>query len=309
MPSQAERSGPEAAAQREDVRFRSGSEACACWLYRPAGAAGAVPCIVLAHGFGALKEGRLDAYAERFAGAGYAALVFDYRHFGESGGEPRQLVHTARQHEDWQAAIAFARGLDGIDSDRVVAWGTSNSGGHVIHVAARDERLAAAVSQVPHTSGTATVRQLGLRRGLGLTWLGLVDAARAAAGRPPRYMPTVGPPGSLAAMTADDAATGYAAMYPEGFQWRNEVAARIMLTYALYSPGRDAGRVACPILFCVGTEDHITPTEPALKAARAAPRGELVTYTLSHFEIYRGEAFERAVADQLEFLGRHVPLG
>jgi uncharacterized protein len=116
-------------AERQDVRFPSGDTQCAAWLYRPPGERRA-PCIVLAHGFGALKERRLDAYAERFAAVGYGALVFDYRHFGESGGEPRQLVNTRRQHQDWQAALRFVRGLDGIDPGRIVAWGSSNSGGH-----------------------------------------------------------------------------------------------------------------------------------------------------------------------------------
>jgi uncharacterized protein len=301
-------SAPEARlAARENVRIPSGEEELAGWLYRPAAEAGASACVVLANGFGAEMRAGLAAYSERFAAAGYAALAFDYRHFGASGGEPRQLVSTRRQHQDWSAAIAHARALDGIDGGRVAAWGTSNSGGHVIHVAARDPGIAAAISQVPHTSGLATLRELEPRRMLHLTWLGLVDGARALAGRPPRYMPTVGPPGSVAAMTGDDAADGYAALYPEGYGWRNEVPARIMLTYALYSPGRDASRVGCPILFQVATEDHITPSAPALKAARDAPRGELITYPGGHFDIYRGEAFERAVADQLEFLGRHLP--
>ena len=100
---------------REDVRFRSVDAECAGWLYRPADAEDDVPCVVLAHGFGGVKEARLDAYAERFADAGYAALVFDYRHHGDSAGEPRLLIDVGRQHDDWRAAIAHARGLDGAD--------------------------------------------------------------------------------------------------------------------------------------------------------------------------------------------------
>jgi uncharacterized protein len=148
---------------------------------------------------------------------------------------------------------------------------------------------------------------LNRSRAAKLSGLAIVDGVRGLLGRPPRYIPTVGPPGSVAAMTADDAAHGYPAMYPDGFDWRNQVAARIMLSYGLDSPGRDAAKVECPILFLVGSDDHITPPEPAIEAAGRAPRGELITYPLSHFEIYRGEAFERAVADQLEFLERHVP--
>ncbi len=302
-------SAPDAVAAREDVRFGSDGEQCAAWLYRPAAAEGPVPCLVMAHGFGALKEGRLDAYAERFAAAGYAALVFDYRHFGDSGGEPRQLLSVPRQHADWEAAVAYARSLDGIDPDRIVLWGSSFSGGHVLRTAARDGRVAAVISQVPHTDGIATLRELNPVQAAKLTWAGIRDGLAALAKRPAHYMPTVGPADGFAAMTNDDAGAGYSEMYPEGFEWRNEVAARIMLTFATYSPGREAKKVACPVLFQVGTEDHITPPAPAIKAARSAPRGELITYPLSHFEIYLGEPFERAVADQLEFLGRQAPPG
>src|SRR5206468_5312028 len=133
---------------RSDVTFRSGGDACAAWLYRPE-REGPYPIVVLAHGFGALREARLWAYAERFAAAGMAALVFDYRHFGASGGEPRQLLDVSRQLADWAAAVAFARGLDGVDAERVALWGTSLSAGHVVSTAADDPRVAAVVAQVP----------------------------------------------------------------------------------------------------------------------------------------------------------------
>ena len=100
---------PEATSVREDVIFESGGERCAAWLYRP-DVDDDAPCVVLAHGFGTVREGRLGAYAERFLAAGYAALVFDYRHFGDSGGEPRQLIRISSQHADWRAAGGRTRG-------------------------------------------------------------------------------------------------------------------------------------------------------------------------------------------------------
>ena len=111
--------------------FDSHGVSCAAWLYRPEAGerSSAVPCVVLAHGFAGTREARLDAYAERFAQAGMAALVFDYRNFGASGGEPRQLLDIGLQLEDWKAAVAFARSLEGIDPERVALWGTSFSGG------------------------------------------------------------------------------------------------------------------------------------------------------------------------------------
>src|SRR3954447_9811523 len=121
--------------EREDVTFPSAGERCAAYLYRPEGAAGDVPCVVMAHGFSATRDDGLPAYAEAFAAAGIAALVFDYRHFGASTGTPRQLLDVGKQHEDYRAAIAYARAMGGIDPQRIALWGSSFSGGHVIAIA------------------------------------------------------------------------------------------------------------------------------------------------------------------------------
>jgi hypothetical protein len=148
------------APDRSDVRFRSGAEECGAWLYRPEDE-GPRPIVVLGHGLGAVKEMRLDAYAERFLAAGFGALVFDYRHFGASGGEPRQLLDIARQLEDWRAAVSFAHGLPWVDPDRVAIFGSSFGGGHAILTAANDPRIAAAIAQCPFTDGLSSALTLG----------------------------------------------------------------------------------------------------------------------------------------------------
>jgi hypothetical protein len=80
---------------RTDITFRSGDDWCAGWLYRPEGFEGPRPLMVMAHGFSGTKELRLPAYAERFCAAGIGVVLFDYRHFGASGGEPRQLLERS----------------------------------------------------------------------------------------------------------------------------------------------------------------------------------------------------------------------
>jgi dienelactone hydrolase len=291
---------------REDVRFPSGSETLDGWLYRPANGGAEAPCVVMAHGFGALKEARLDAYAERFADAGLAVLVFDYRCFGDSTGEPRNLLDIGGQHDDWRAAIAHARGLAGVDPERIALWGSSFSGGHVMAVGSGDDRVAAIVAQVPHTSGLATLRMAGPANAARMTVAGLIDVAESLVGRGPHYMPTVGPPGTLAAMNSPDAEPGYSGLYPEGFEWRNEVPARIGLRIAAYSPGKRAAAIRCPLLVQVGRNDVVTPPAPAIAASKRAPHGELIEYDLGHFDVYVGEPFERVVTDQLEFFKRHL---
>jgi alpha-beta hydrolase superfamily lysophospholipase len=267
------------------------------------------PIVVLAHGFGGVRDARLWAFAERFADAGLAALVFDYRHFGASGGSPRQLLDIKRQLDDWRAAIAFARGLDGVDPERVALWGTSFSGGHVAVLAAEDRRVAAAISQGTFIDGVAALRAAGARNNLRLAAAGLRDELERLRRRPPHMLAVVGPPGSVAAMNSPDAEPGYRALFPPGVEFRNEVAARIGLRIGLYRPIRKAARIACPWLVCVVDGDAITPAQPALKAAGRAPRGEARRYPGGHFDIYVGELFEQVVADQLEFLERHLLRG
>src|SRR5687768_10172035 len=138
--------------------FSSEGVRCAARVYRPSAADGARAVIVMGHGFGGVRALGLYAYAERFVTAGYLVAVFDYRGFGESDGAPRQVLDVAMQLQDWRAALRFARTLPGADPQRVVAWGTSFGGGHVITLAGRGEPLAAIIAQVPHVSGPAAVR-------------------------------------------------------------------------------------------------------------------------------------------------------
>jgi pimeloyl-ACP methyl ester carboxylesterase len=290
---------------RSDLTFESGGERCAAWLYTP-DAPPPHPIVVLAHGFGGVRTARLGAFAERFAAAGMAALVFDYRHFGDSSGEPRQLLDIGRQLDDWRSAIEFARALDGVDGERVAIWGSSFSGGHVAVIAAEDHRVAAAVSQGPFLDGLWALRAAGPANIVRLTVHGLRDEARRLRGRAPHYIAIVGPPGSVAAMNSPDAEPGYRALFSGGDEFRNEVAGRIGLKVGLYRPIRYAGRIACPWLLCVCDRDVVTPPEPALKAAKRAPRSEVRRYDVEHFDIYVGETFERVVADEVAFLERHL---
>lgn len=293
---------------RSDVTFRSGGETCAAWLYRPdeATAAEPLPLVVMAHGFSAVREQRLDAFAERFCGAGLGVLVFDYRHFGASGGEPRQLLEIRRQQDDYRAAIAHARALDWVDPNRIALFGSSFSGGHVLAVAADDPRIAAVVAQCPYTDSLASVPTLGLANAIRATIAGLRDELRGLRGRPPHYMPAVADPGGFAAMSTPDARPGFEAITPPGSTWRNEVAARIAVRLTCYRPGRAAARIAAPVLFCICDRDTVTPAPASVRHAARAPRGELHRYPYGHFDIYVGEAFERVLADELEFLLRHL---
>ena len=265
--------------------------------------------VILGHGLGATREMRLGAFGERFAEAGIAALAFTYRHFGDSGGQPRQLLSIKRQLADWDAAIAFIKGRTDIDRTRLAVWGSSFGGGHAITVASRHPELRAAVAQCPFTDGLASAKTLGVTASLKRTPLVARDLVAQALGRPPVTLALAGPPGHAALMVAPDALPGYEALVPAGTTFVNEAAARVIPTIARYRPGRSAKDVRVPILFCVSNTDSVTPPGETLRYAAAAPLGETKRYDAGHFDFYLGEPFENLVRDQVEFLSRHLNPG
>ncbi|MFE1440169.1 alpha/beta hydrolase [Streptomyces sp. NPDC058739] len=299
-------------ATRSEVRFpvTSSGEHCTATLHLPAvsGTAAKPPLVVMAHGLGAVRDMGLRMYAERFAADGYACLVFDYRHFGTSDGSPRHLVSVTSQLADWTAALAYARGLEQADGDRLIAWGTSLGGGHVISTAARRPAgLVAAIAQCPFTDGIASALAMSRVTALKVSLAAARDLALARYGSEPYMIAVAGPRHSEALTTAPDAEAGYLSLVPAGCDFRNEVPARAVFDILRYRPGREAPRIDVPVLFSVCERDFVAPPGPTLRYAEQAPRAEIRTYPAGHFDIYSGEAFERVVADQLDFLRRHVP--
>lgn len=297
--------------ERSNVRFPSGSDNCGAWLYWPAGAdaAGPLPVIVMAHGLGGVKRAGLAFFAERFCAEGYACLVFDYRYFGDSGGEPRELLDIPSQLDDWRAALACARSLPGVDPDKVIAWGTSFGGGHAIVMAAEDARLAAAIAQCPFTDGLSSVMAIGWKTNVKLMPRVLRDVVAAQLGRAPVRVHTVGQPGEAALMTSADALPGCDALV-DATDCRDVptlVSARIGLQILFHNPGKRAKDVKCPMLFAVCESDSVAPAKATLKHAARAPKGKITLHREGHFDIYLGEPFERNISDQIAFLKKHVP--
>jgi alpha-beta hydrolase superfamily lysophospholipase len=290
--------------EREKVRFASGDAACVAW-HHPGTNGG---CVVMAGGFAMTKEPGTDRFARRFADAGFSVLAFDHRHLGESGGHPRQIVRIREQLADWRAAIAYARGLPGVDPARVAIWGFSLTGGHILPLAAHDPSLAAAIAQSPHLDGPAAARNAArfTTRSALLRFTGraLADAAGSLLGRAPRLIPTTGRPGTVALLSTPDALDGFEnkVLQPD---WPQEVAARSALRASIYRPGRFAARVRCPLLIVACDEDQSALAAPAVRAAAAAPRGELLRLPGGHYAPFLTE-HERAVEAELAFLRRHL---
>jgi uncharacterized protein len=284
---------------RKDLRFPSGGVSCAAWLYPPAGDPDKAPVIVMAHGLSGTRRDRLGAFAQRLAAAGIAALVFDYRGFGDSEGQP-DLFEPERQLSDWREAIAFARSLGSIDAGRVATFGSSLGGGNALAAAAEDPSVAAAISQVPFLDRDSQ------------TYRGHPEVAEEmlAVARDGGYLPAVGQPHEAAFIRAPGAEAGWRHVVAigEDSRWRNRVSAA-WLSGPPYSPVGHAATLHCPWLVCVAEDDQVAKPQPAIDAARRAPYGELRVYPgVDHFDIYDGPEHEAVVADELGFLRRHLLL-
>ena len=283
--------------ERRDLTFASDDISCSAWLYPAAGGSASAPIVVMAHGLSGTRRDRLGPFAERFSAAGFAALVFDHRGFGDSGGEP-DLFDPAGQLDDWRAAIAFARSLPEVDPTRVATFGSSMGGGNALAAAAEDSGVAAAISQVPFLDIVRQAHRFSPR----VTARMLLAAARS------EHLPVVGRPDEAALINAPGGEEGWRRVVETGedSRWRNRVSSRWLLGRP-FRPARHAKTLHCPWLVCVGEADRVARPAPAIAAARRAPHGELRTYPgVDHFDIYDGPEHETLVADQLDFLRRRL---
>jgi len=295
----------------EVVHFNSGSARLAAAFLKPSGRTpkGGWPCVVMAHGLGGTRTAGLMPFAEHFAAAGLAVLVFDYRGFGASGGEPRQVVDVKMQLADWATAIAYARSGSEINPQRVALWGSSFSGGLVIAAAVADGRVAAVSSQGGMLDGLAAFRNLlkseGPMQVAKVSALALRDAAQASLGLPRMTLPVVGAPGSMAVLTTPDSMPGYLRITPQ--DWVNAISLSWMLTLPLFRPNLMAAKLPCPVLFCIAERDAVVPPAAVEDAARrAGSRAEVVRYPRGHFEIYVDEGFVDSARDQTAFFIKHL---
>jgi uncharacterized protein len=274
---------------RTDIDFNAEGATLRGWLYRPGAAPASAPVIVMAHGFSAVKEMYLDRFAEVFAGAGFAVVVFDHRNFGASDGQPRQEMNPWQQIEDYRHAITYASSLPGVDPNRVGVWGTSYSGGHVLVVAATDRRVKCVVAQVPTVSGhDAGQRRVPANKLPALLNRFAADRQARSQGGEPALVKVIGPAEIGPVFSQQDAIDWFSQGSRIAPNWRNEVTLRTIEWFRAYEPGAHIAHISpTPLLMIVGTSDHITDTDLELAAYnRALEPKKLVLLPCGHFDPY-----------------------
>lgn len=299
---------------RTDIEFISDGTMVRGHLYVPDGD-GPFPIVVMAGGWCYVKELVQPTYAEAFVAQGCAALVFDYRGFGDSEGDNRQHLDPAMQIEDYKNAISYAETLENVDANRIAVWGISYSGGHALIVGATDPRVKVIVSTIPVVDGWETMQRthgaLGFRR---LQDLVLDDRRKRSA---------TGEHSSIAMSSSNPATEACTWPFPEvtsGFKglketvapnhehWNTVASVELLWNYNVFPY---LNRILDkPTFMIVAENDDITLWDREIAAFNgiATTKKELfVMNDTSHMVLYTNQSHLQIAADQgARFLGREL---
>ncbi|HEX7447914.1 MAG TPA: alpha/beta hydrolase, partial [Pirellulales bacterium] len=294
-----------------DVQFDSEGLTCSGWYYvpgdyRPGERRAAV---VMAHGWGGVKEMSLPNFAQAFAAAGLVVLAFDYRFLGASQGQPRQQVIPRQQRLDYRNAITWVSSQPEVDAERIGIWGTSYSGGHVLAVAAEDRRVKVVVAHVPAIDHRDTV----------LRWLrdGLVKQVLQGAGLIARQLlqphravtaPIINTPGRFATLPGDEAYRWSTRAAASASSWRNEVTVRSMLAATRINLRRYVPRIApTPLLMMIGNRDTYCFSDVQRQAFESAGEPKkLLQADGGHFDFYDEPGLSHVLPEETEWFCRHL---
>lgn len=254
-----------------------------------------LPVIIMSHGIGGQKDMGLLKPGMAFAQAGYATVLFDYRHFGGSyttrPAPYRNFIYPWHHVDDILTVVRYvqegklpARPAESgitIDTTRIVLWGSSFAGGHVLSAAARlpPGALAGVISQIPHLDGKRATQQAIAKRGLQGTirvlCLAIADAVLSTFAPlflppdqySPIYVPIAGKLGEVGYMTMDPIELeAYYSKHPEEYLggWRNLAPARTLAVLSLYNPGTSLAKfpaATTPLLFVLASRDTLCPPD------------------------------------------------
>lgn len=295
---------------RQNVEFISRGALCRGWLFIPeiSREKEAAPGIVMAHGFAGLKEMGLLPFAECFEAAGFVTLVFDYRFWGESEGEPRNQIFALEMVEDYRNAITWLSRRSEVNPDRIGIWGTSYAGGLCLYVGTHDKRVKAVVAQVPSTLNPESRRSKAPD-----TW-DLVGQSlikdriqRYETGRV-NYVKIVAPKGEPCIFPDKDAYEWYMEFKELAPEWKNEVTLESLEKVREFDPTSMIHLMApTALLLIAGENDNLIPIATVKETYnRAQDPKSLSVLPITHFLPYKEPWLSKVAGLATDWFRNHL---
>lgn len=295
---------------RKDIVFDSMGLECRGWLYLPDGAdtEATLPVIIMAHGFSAVKEQILPEIAEQFAHANFAVVVFDYRFFGSSEGEPRCQLFPLEMVEDYRNAITWACQQQNVDPSRVGIWGTSYSGGLVAYTARVDRRVKAVVAQAPSVINAEARRAVDSEKWDGVGQFLIQDRVARYETGAVNYMAVVAPEGEPCILPGKECFDAFMELKEVAPNWRNEITVESLEKIREFDPVSLIHMVSPTALLVIAAErDSLIPFEALTHAFdRAADPKNMIVLPIEHWEIYRDPWLSKATGNAVDWYKKHL---
>lgn len=266
---------------------------------------GISPVIILCHGFCGIQEILLPKYAEAFSDAGYTTITFDYRGFGESGGE-RGRLRPQMQIEDICSIIDWISTKPTLDKNRIALWGTSLGACHVFGAAVARPQIKCIISQMGFADGETIVTGK-MDENEKQAFVGTLEKMVEKRERLGKEMfvaitKVLGDKESKAFF--DDNKEKYPSM---------DIKIPFLTVYETlqYKPYLNAQQVTCPTLVVVAGEDTVNSPQQGIalyKSVRSEQKELFIENGAKHYDLYDGQHFDNVLLKQVDWLKKHLCL-
>jgi len=294
----------------KNIVFQSKGLHCHGWLYVPEilDEEQRLPAIVMAHGFAGVKEMGLAEVAKLFTEAGFVTLVFDYRYWGESEGEPRNQIFAHDMVEDYRNAVTWLSYRPEVDADRIGVWGTSYSGGLVLYVGTFDKRVKAIVAQVPSALNPESRQAKDPETWSRVGKLLIQDRIERYRAGTVKYIKVVAPEGEPCVLPGKDAYEEYMRLKKLAPHWRNKVTLESLEKMREFDPVSLVHLMSpTAILLIPGEKDALVPINAVkLVYERARQPKAISILPITHFEIYQDPWLSKASKLAIDWFNKHL---
>jgi fermentation-respiration switch protein FrsA (DUF1100 family) len=246
-----------------------------------------------------VKEQAAGVYAQAMAERGYAALAFDYRYFGESGGEPRQFESPQANMEDIKNAATSLLADERFKELPLFGLGVCFGAGPMVRAVAEDSRFRAFAGVAGVYTDSAKTKEM-----MGDAYQASIERGQAAERKwqetgEAESIPAVAPDGGDVAMPLREAYEFYGTPRGQVSNYTNNYAVQSLAYTVPFDARGAADTIEVPVLI-VHSETALMPDlAHAFYDAVKSPKQELWLKSQGQIDFYDDPKLINPAADAI----------